>query len=406
MRAILILLWLLAGCSADRTLSRDDPGPIDVSIAAISVESGRAVVAIDADRAVLPASTAKLVTALTVADRADLEHRFTTRLCRDGDAVMLIGGGDPSLDVEDLLALALAAKDGLHGATSFHYAPVRTLGAVNSGQPADAAYNPVLSGLMVAEGAFKGYRAGTTIWSVPDGGPVPPQDGEDWYAHPDPPRQAAMLFRTYAAGLGVDLPPPEPGPETCPAELARHQSDPVGDLIRDMLWTSSNAAAELLGRFATTAQGPNLWLADAHPDLADIVLENFSGLGEKSRVTARAMALLLAREAGREIGDAALPAILTPAGWDGGLRRRMTGPPAALAVWAKTGTMHYGVGLAGYVLHPRRGLLAFAAYAHDPVRRANYDPLSADPVSEVNARAWDRAARQAVDDAVTALLRE
>lgn len=403
MRALLIFTLFLAGCTADRMSSRDDISGIGVALVALSVDSGRTIVERDADRPVLPASTAKLVTALAVADQANQDHRFTTRVCRKGDTVTLIGGGDPLLDVEDLLALVLTANEGMKGATAFRYAPARTLGPVNPDQPANAAYNPVLSGLVVAEGAFKGVREGATVWSSPPGASVPQRPGEDWYAHPDPPQQAARLFQAYAAGIGIALPAPVPGSETCHRELAVHQGAPVSDLIREMLWTSSNLAAEMLGRFATTAERPSAWLARAHPDLQAIDLENFSGLGDRSRVTARAMAQLLARESNRMIGKTALPAILTPAGWDGGLRKRLTGPPTALAVWAKTGTMHYGVGLAGYALHPDHGLLAFAAYAHDPVRRAGYDPLSGAPESERLAKAWDRAARQAVDDAVASL---
>lgn len=401
MRFLPILALMLAGCAAGSAVPE-----ISVSVAAIVVETGETMHEADADRPVLPASTAKLVTAIALADGAGLDHRFVTRVCRADDTVTLVGGGDPSLDVEDLLALALAAGPGLRGATGFRYAPARRGGPINPDQPAEAAYNPVLAGLIVAEGAYRAGVTGTRAWTTPAGSPSPAAEGAGWFAHSDPPRQAADLFRHYAHGIGIVLPQPTPGSETCGRELARHSSRPVSALIREMLWTSSNLMAEMLGRFGTVSESPGRWLAGAHPDLTAIDLENFSGLSDRSRVTARSMAQLLAREAARPVGEAPLPAILTPAGWDGGLRNRLTGPPAALAVWAKTGTMHYGVGLAGYALHPRLGLMAIAAYAHDPVLRAAYDPIMATPQAEAAAKAWDRAARQAVDDAVRSLFPE
>ncbi len=351
----------------------------------------------------LPASTAKLVTALAVLDTLSPDRAFYTRVCRNGDTVTLIGGGDPAFDVEDLFGLAMTAKDAMTGATALTYAPADASGPIQPKQPAEAAYNPRLAALMVGEGAYRGHlpEAGKG-WTVPPGAPVPGRPGTDWYAHPDPPKQAADLFRAYAAGMGVDLPEPVPTEARCRTEIARHESPPVYELVREMLWTSSNPMAEMLGRLALKDVNPGSWLKAEHPEITGFALTNYSGLDAAARLTPRAMARLLASEAERSIVGIPFPAFLTPAGWDGGMKRRMQEPPLALMLWAKTGTMHYGAGLAGYLLVPGKGIYAVAVYAFDEEARAAYDAVVLDPPEEmeVAARDWRRRARAEIDRTV------
>ena len=405
MRATLAVLLALAACAA--------PPKPETAVATAPVFHVIKVGADDpgfgegSDRPVLPASTVKLITAAAALEAAPLETRFRTRVCRNGDTVALIGGGDPSLDVEDLLALAQAARGGADEAVRFTYGPAGSTGRVRENQPHDAAYNPTVADLMVAEGAYRGHRGANGFgWTVPAEAPLPDTVGTDWYAHPDPPRQAANLFRQYLIGLGLRVPTPEPADsKRCDRLLARHDSDTLGALIREMLWTSSNPMAEIIGRYALAANDPSAWLARRHPDLAGFKLHNFSGLDESARLTARAMATFLARHMG-EAGQGGLPpALLTPAGWDGGLRARMTEPPLALSVWAKTGTMNYGAGLAGYMLVPEKGLYAFATYVFDDAARAAYDRQVSSRPGSANAlnTAWIADARAAIDRTVRVL---
>lgn len=406
--ALLGLLLSLAACAAPAAAPDVVSGTeIEPSYALISVRTGAVVETHMPDRSVLPASTAKLATALAIIDRLRPEQRFYTRLCRDGDTLALVGGGDPSLDVEDLFQLALDGREAFEEPVArFFFAPPQMGEPIAPDQPSDAAYNPRLAPLAVAEGAFRGHRsADGETWTVPEGGVPPLEVGTEWFAHPDPPRQAALLLRQYWRGLGLDVPDPKPSPVlACEDPVAQVVSPPVSDLLREMLWTSSNQMAENLGRLAGPGFGPEEWLMRRHPDLAGARLPNFSGLSSSARVTARFMATLLAREAGQEYAGVAFPALLTPAGWDGGLRRRLIEPPAALMVWAKTGTMHYGVGLAGYALIPGKGLHAFAVYAFDEEKRAAYDRVALNPPAEteVAAKAWDAAARATVDRTVEA----
>ena len=405
MRATLAVLLILTACAAppmpDAAVT---PAPV---FHVIKVGADGPGFGEGSDSPVLPASTVKLITAAAALEAAPAGTRFRTRVCRNGDTVALIGGGDPALDVEDLLALAQAARSDADGVARFTYGPAASAGRVRENQPHQAAYNPIVAELMVAEGAYRGHHGPDgTGWTVPVGAPLPQTAGTDWYAHPDPPRQAAELLRQYLIGLDVRLPEPEPSASgRCDRTLAWHDSDPMAALIREMLWTSSNPMAEILGRHALAADDPSAWLARRHPDLAGFDIHNFSGLDESARLTARAMATLLSRHMGNVRQGRLAPNLLTPAGWDGGLRARMTEPPLALSVWAKTGTMNYGVGLAGYMLVPGKGMYAFAIYVFDDAARAAYDrqDLSQPGSDGVLDTAWITDARAAVDRTVRSL---
>ncbi|MBA3547539.1 MAG: D-alanyl-D-alanine carboxypeptidase/D-alanyl-D-alanine-endopeptidase, partial [Nannocystis sp.] len=65
-----------------------------------------------------PASNQKLVTAIAAVELLGPHYRFTTRLLRSGDDLVLVGEGDPSLQLTDLhaLASALVAAGAHHGA--------------------------------------------------------------------------------------------------------------------------------------------------------------------------------------------------------------------------------------------------------------------------------------------------
>jgi D-alanyl-D-alanine carboxypeptidase/D-alanyl-D-alanine-endopeptidase (penicillin-binding protein 4) len=77
----------------------------------VVAEGGRTVIADNADRGMVPASTMKLVTALAAIERWGLNHRFTTefRQGRDG-RLWVVGQGDPYLVSEELDAAVAALK--------------------------------------------------------------------------------------------------------------------------------------------------------------------------------------------------------------------------------------------------------------------------------------------------------
>ncbi len=91
-------------------------GPIDEVLAMpdaslVLSDGRRQLIADQPDRAMVPASTMKLVTALAAIERWGLEHRFETRFYLDAeDRLWVQGGGDPYLVSEELDRVVAALK--------------------------------------------------------------------------------------------------------------------------------------------------------------------------------------------------------------------------------------------------------------------------------------------------------
>ena len=111
----LLLLALLGLLSAPQAANAG-PGAIDQVLslgkAALLVEeNGRASISHNPDRALIPASTMKLLTALHALDRWGPEHRFATEVHIDANKVLWLKGlGDPYLVSEEIDQLIDALK--------------------------------------------------------------------------------------------------------------------------------------------------------------------------------------------------------------------------------------------------------------------------------------------------------
>ncbi|MEO0428693.1 MAG: D-alanyl-D-alanine carboxypeptidase/D-alanyl-D-alanine-endopeptidase [Pseudomonadota bacterium] len=184
--------------------------------------------------------------------------------------------------------------------------------------------------------------------------------------------------------------------------IARHESRPLADILREMLRYSTNITAELCGMAASgpvaaeglerSADALNAWAAAraGFPQGdAGFRLANHSGLSLASRVSpARMVQLLQAvalKPAPAETVDERLPGgvaqLLRPHNI---AARNVPFDYAGTAVAAKTGTMHFVRGLSGYVTTPKGRRLAFAVFANDLPRRAQ---------GEYGARSWANRAR-------------
>jgi serine-type D-Ala-D-Ala carboxypeptidase/endopeptidase (penicillin-binding protein 4) len=110
---------LAAGC----LLVAAGPGPAHAEASAVAralalpqasllvEDAGQPVIARQADRPMVPASTMKLLTALAAIKRWGLDHRFETRLLRDGEGRLWVqGAGDPYLVSEELDLMAKAVR--------------------------------------------------------------------------------------------------------------------------------------------------------------------------------------------------------------------------------------------------------------------------------------------------------
>lgn len=365
---------------------------------------GRVLAAQSQDQAFAPASTLKIVTALFALDRLGAGHRFATRVLRKGDTLILAGGGDPVLDSDGLAVLAarLAAlrPNGVRRLLVWDGA-LPHLPQIAPGQPEYLAYNPAVSGIMLNfnrvelswhcqsscrfELQASAQRHRPKAWTVSaglGGGPISHhqtpqgehwslprrmlgQQGRRWLPVRQPALYAGDVFQTLCRAQGLGLPRPEVVRELPEGdELARVDSLPLSDILRDMLAYSTNLTAEAVGLAASgapdlAASGRAMQDWAAGQGAQGLVCADHSGLSAQSRVTARAMVALLAG-AGRRQGLAGV--LKSGAVW-----------PKAASGWAgagllaKTGTLNFVSNLAGYV-QAGGDVAVFAIFCTDTLR--------------------------------------
>ena len=408
------------------------------------LEGGAVLASRRVDEAFLPASTAKIATAIAALEILGGEHRFETALQLSGDRLYLVGGGDPLLAVEDLMSLARAGVEAGLTEAAFFYddSLLPRASGIDAGQSGRAVYNPGVSALSLS------FNRRRLIWRVPAGGgleafalpggdlaplaaalangepvvrrietPEGPTwdvasrgDGKTWVPVSRPARFAADLFRDLAAMQGLMLTEAQAG--TAPAgarTVARHRGQRLVEIVGLTLHYSNNLLAELVGLGASRklAGKPAALAASAARLQAELdrrlggdgtawLLDRHSGLSSRSRASPRRMAALLHYADGRRYGGRSFESLLPISGWKGSLAGWEDEPALAFRVWAKTGTMYYGRGLAGYLYTTSGRRLAFALFTSDLDERRRLDALGPEPDAEEKERAdaWLTKARE------------
>jgi D-alanyl-D-alanine carboxypeptidase/D-alanyl-D-alanine-endopeptidase (penicillin-binding protein 4) len=421
----------------------------DFGYLVVDIADGRVIAELNADWPFMPASVAKIPTTLAALDILGDQHHFDTTVSIEGDveggvlkgALTIRGGGDPMLTGNDLQSLARdIARSGIKTVIgSFHYDATGLIETpqINAKQPEAVGYNPGVSALSVnfnrvrvkwrndAKGLSGEAVAFSDGLSLPLGAihfapgdktlpghfvraggmsedswllsPKLGPKGEDWLPVGNPALVAAQMLRLLAAEEGVILPEPSPravGPGA--KEIARHESVGLAEIVRQVLRHSNNVAAELVGLAASralagqprsledSALALSSWWRGKLPnvDWNGFYLENQSGLSSMSRATPRELVAMLTYAADRPAG-VAFHDLLRAGSW-----KAPNGK--TVSIRAKTGTIAYGRGLAGYIDAAGGRRLAFAVFFNDVRRRAALDAAfdpRADP-TESQGRPW------------------
>lgn len=387
-----------------------------VAFALIDPATGALLAQRQADLPMAPASTLKSVTALYALDRLGPGHRFATRVIRAGNTLVLAGGGDPVLDTDalDRLAAATVAAEraagrGAPSGFAVWGGALPRIARLDPAQDEHLSYNPSISGMILnfnrvhldwRRGA-EGYRLSlqargrrlspraytASIAAVDRGRPLFTyqagkqenwtiarrtlgKSGSRWLPVRRPELYAGDVFQTLCRARGLVLPTPEvieilpDGPE-----IARHDSLPLDVIVRDMMEYSTNLTAEVIGLAASGAPG----IAASAAAMADwlrgqgiedgFAFHDHSGLSPDNRVTARAMARLVAGPGrARDLRGAMKTIPLR----DAGAKRK----PGDIAIEAKTGTLNFVSNLAGYAQRAGGPELGFAILTADEARRA------------------------------------
>jgi len=377
------------------------------------VATGEALYDRGADRATVPASTMKLVTAATVLATRGPAYRIPTRVVAGANPgeVALIGGGDPTLSIGakgyfpgagrlDLLA-AQVKKTGI--------TPTKVIidGSLYEGPVVEPGWDPD-----IPTGGF----AGVATALMTNGTRIKlnrlPNYYAERYAQPDVAAgqafakalglpASAVSKGTAPAGSGPEADPsagptPSADPTVAGAELGRVLSPPMLRLVEFMLVESDNVVAEALARQVAVAKGEpasfigaaaamKAVLAELGLPTTGIVLADGSGLSRTNRLNPALLTAVLAKA-----GDGSNPALspifsgLPVAAWSGTLTERFRGAAARAgvgAIRAKTGSLNKVSAMSGVVTTADGRLLSFAMLADqvpgDPgVARAAYDRIA------------------------------
>ena len=396
-----------------------------------------------------PASVTKAITALYALDTLGAAYRFETRLCATGGIVdgevqgdlILVGGGDPTLDTDGLADMAAALKEAgvrsVKGGFKIYEASLPILRQIDPEQPDHVGYNPGVSGIalnynrvhfewkrvsgaysVTMDGRSEKYRpevimaamqvrdrsapiytyedrAGRDNWTVAKG--ALGGGGARWLPVRKPGLYAGDVFATMAGAQGIRLGRAEVIAKLPVGEaVVTRRSDDLRSILKGMLKYSTNLTAEMVGLAATQNRiGPvgdlrasaaemNRW-AIASLDMVAPKLVDHSGLGDDSTVTALDMATALIK-----MRDSGLRPILKQF-----VMRDAKGRPVqehSIHVDAKTGTLNFVSALAGYITASDGTEMVFAIFAADEGARAKIS--RADREGPPGARTWNRRAKR------------
>ena len=327
------------------------PGIAPTRTAALAVDlgTGEVVFSSRAERALAPASAEKLAVAFAALRLLGADYRFSTDVLGDGELVgrawrgdlYLVGGGDPTLALSDVEALARElARSGVR----------RVSGAVVG----DESHFDARRAAPGWKPSFVGFESRPLSALSVEGTQIRDANGSAAAA------ARALTAALERRGVAVAGRARTGRAPTDVVLLALDLSDRLADVVRHMNRESDNFAAELLlkelgaqvGLAGTTAEGARVVrgeLAAAQVPLSGIRIEDGSGLSRLDRLTAQALVAILRAGAEDPETGGAFVTSLAVAGLSGTMKKRLVERPTRSRVIAKTGTTSQASALAGFV---------------------------------------------------------
>ena len=347
-----------------------------VSASVVDVASGDVLLDQDAAEPSMPASTAKLLTAvaaLTTLNPAETLKTTVVAGSAPGE-VVLVGGGDPTLS-------RTAPSKTYAGAPTIKDLATQVMAARPAGDPVTRVVvdSSLYSGPLTASGwqpsdTPSSYAAPVTATAV-DGARLGPGSTAR-SGQPGIDAGAALADALGAPGATVVLGEAPGHGKT----LATVHSAPIARLVEQALSMSDNMLAEALARqvalardlpasFQGSAQAVTDALTEDGVDLTGVKLSDGSGLSREDRVPTGVLTAVLRGAADGSLKSASfLLSGLPVAGYDGTLADRGDADPhdAPGTVRAKTGTLLGIHALAGTATTSDGRLLTFAVVADQP----------------------------------------
>lgn len=359
-----------------------------VGIEVADAGTGRVLYSANAGISATPASTTKVVTAVAALAALGPDARFTTTVRQVGDTVVLVGGGDPTLAVNEY-----PSSDYPRPATLAQLAAgtARALKA-RGNRSVRLGYDTALfSGPDMAQGWTDSLISTGNVTPIvsleADQGRLTPggalEDRDDAVNfRPRTTDPAGLTVAAFAAllakdGITVTGPPAETAAPASAPVLASVSSPPLAAIADQMLQESNNVIAENLARHVAIALGlPATFAGAAGANLAElrrlgittpISLVDGSGLSPQDAIAPETLVRVLSLAVSTPKLRGALTG-LPVAGFSGTLSAGGSvfggiGGPARGVVRAKTGNLATVASLAGLVYDRSGDLLLFAIMA-------------------------------------------
>ncbi|MCB9946443.1 MAG: D-alanyl-D-alanine carboxypeptidase/D-alanyl-D-alanine-endopeptidase [Rhodospirillaceae bacterium] len=355
-----------------------------------------------------------------------------------GGDLFLVGGGNPFLDTGDLAGLAREVRARgiatIDGALHYDASLLASVEEINAGQPIPADYNPGVSALSVnfnrilvswqrdrsVGGVVALAKAVSDSMEMPvdwvsfDPAPAETDPGAGfvyagmggverwlvsqrlsepgtlWLPVRAPDLHTATVFARLLEQQGVTVGPPTAGVRPAAAvALALNTSPPLVEIAEQVLHYSNNLSAELVGLAASrqltgtamslpaSSQALGQWYAARIPSIAwgSFRTENHSGLSTSARVTPRQLGAVLHFAWPQVYGGQRLFDLLQPVAWQDAINQERPAGSPPLQIRAKTGTVYYGSGLAGYLTTVGGRTLGFVVFVSDIAQRTALDAV-------------------------------
>ena len=359
-----------------------------VGIEVADAGTGRVLYSVNASTPATPASTTKVVTAVAALAALGPDARFTTTVRQVGDTVVLVGGGDPTLAVNEY-----PSSDYPRPATLAQLAAgtARALKARGNHSVRLGYDTALFSGPDMAQGWTDSLISTGNVTPIvaleADQGRLTPggalEDSDDAVNfRPRTVDPAGLTVTAFAALLAKDgiTVTGTPGETAAPASapvLASVSSPPLAAMADQMLQESNNVIAENLARHVAIALGlPATFAGSASADLAElrrlgittpVSLVDGSGLSPQDAIAPKTLIRVLSLAAGTPELRGALTG-LPVAGFSGTLSAGGSvfggiDGTARGVVRAKTGNLATVASLAGLVYDRSGDLLLFAIMA-------------------------------------------
>lgn len=415
----------------------------------IDANSGKVISEHNAKQTFTPGSVQKILTAVYALENLGPDFRPQTKLHYtgsisnnqlDGDLI-LIGGGDPYFHYQHLFKLALSLKQRgikkITGKLLFDDSHLGKNTIIEQDGLIDEGYNSGVSALSVNFNQTKIWKSKKGFETIPgidfiNFSPQPQKypdglrfDGstakDEWYystfqrykyQERIPIRNAsqytAEVFHYFLKLLQIEAKEPIEAKESYQSnQFAIHYGLKLDELLSLNMEYSNNLMAELILMNAVkkqtrkssdifmSAKIMNNWFKHKYSfENKKFRQVNASGLGDGNLITPHAL--------NRILKDYYLQlwTLLPINGIKGYLKKRLNNADQAFRIWAKTGTLDYGSGIAGILTAESNKTYLFNIFINDPRNRAMIFSKNRKKAYRYrnSARNWDRQAQGLEDD--------